>query len=414
MAEGKAHRDLVRRALGIGPGVAGFGADVAARRVVRARGVVGRHGVPPGECQRRRLRRLWIGDDRDGTATCSGLGMSGGESVSNASSPAALLDQVRAALVVRHYSVRTAEAYVGWVRRFVMFHGRRHPAALGSADVARFLSDLAERGVSAATQNQALAALLFLYSEVLGRAVGAVAGVVRARGATRLPVVMTRDEVARVLGELDGVWSLMGSLLYGSGLRLSECVALRAKDVDLRGGQLMVRRAKGERDRVALLPRSLSGSLEAHLGAVRSQHEADLARGAGNVELPDALSSKYPRAAREWGWQWVFPATRTYLDPATGQRRRHHLHETALQRAVKAAVRRSGLSKSVSCHTFRHSFATHLLEAGYDIRTIQKLLGHRDLRTTMVYTHVLQRGPLGVKSPLDDMKANPCKRPAPG
>lgn len=340
--------------------------------------------------------------------------MSGGESVSNASSPAALLDQVRAALVVRHYSVRTAEAYVGWVRRFVMFHGRRHPAALGSADVARFLSDLAERGVSAATQNQALAALLFLYSEVLGRAVGAVAGVVRARGATRLPVVMTRDEVARVLGELDGVWSLMGSLLYGSGLRLSECVALRAKDVDLRGGQLMVRRAKGERDRVALLPRSLSGSLEAHLGAVRSQHEADLARGAGNVELPDALSSKYPRAAREWGWQWVFPATRTYLDPATGQRRRHHLHETALQRAVKAAVRRSGLSKSVSCHTFRHSFATHLLEAGYDIRTIQKLLGHRDLRTTMVYTHVLQRGPLGVKSPLDDMKANPCKRPAPG
>jgi integron integrase len=212
---------------------------------------------------------------------------------------------------------------------------------------------------------------------------------------------MTRDEVRRVLDQLQGLWLLMASMLYGSGLRLSDCVGLRVKGVDLASQQLMVRRGKGQKDRVALLPQSISGSLGEHLQRVRSQYEADLARGAGYVALPDALGTKYPSAAREWAWQWVFPAARTYVDSASGERRRHHIHETALQRAVKRAALKSGVSKPVSCHTFRHSFATHLLESGYDVRTIQKLLGHQDLRTTMVYTHVLQRGPLGVESPLD-------------
>jgi len=317
-------------------------------------------------------------------------------------SPAQLIDRARVALSVRHYSARTVEAYLGWIRRFVRFHGRRHPGEMGAEHVAAFLSHLAMKdGVSSATQNQALAALVFLYGEVLGKSLEAIAGVVRGRAAVRLPVVMTREEVARVLAELAGVWRLMASFMYGSGLRLSECVGLRVKDVDLGAGYVMVRRAKGEKDRVAPLPKSLVASIQAHLAWVRSTHEADLARGAGFVELPGALRSKFPSAAREWGWQWVFPAGRTYVESETGERRRHHQHETALQRAVRAAVQRSGVAKQVSCHTFRHSFATHLLESGYDIRTIQKLLGHRDLRTTMVYTHVLERGPLGVRSPLD-------------
>jgi len=228
-----------------------------------------------------------------------------------------------------------------------------------------------------------------------------LANIPRARRPARLPVVMTRGEVHQVLEQLNGVWLLMASLLYGSGLRLSECVGLRVKDVDLSANQLMVRRAKGQKDRLAPLPRSMSSSLTEHLQRVREQHALDLARGGGYVALPDALRAKYPSAPREWAWQWVFPATRSYVDPLTNERRRHHIHETALQRAVKSAVSRSGVAKLVSCHTFRHSFATHLLESGYDVRTIQKLLGHQDLRTTMVYTHVLQRGPLGVESPLD-------------
>ena len=283
-----------------------------------------------------------------------------------------------------------------------MFHGRQHPAGLGAAEVMQFLSDLAEAAqLSSASQNQALAALVFFYAEVLGAPLEKLGVIPRARRPTRLPVVMTHDEVRRVLDQLSGVWLLMGSLLYGSGLRLSECVSLRVKDVDLGAKQLMVRRGKGQKDRAAPLPQSISSALEEHLRVVRTLHEADLARGAGFVALPGALGVKYPNAGREWAWQWVFPATRTYLDVATAQRRRHHIHETALQRAVKSAASSSGVSKPVSCHTFRHSFATHLLEAGYDVRTIQKLLGHQDLRTTMVYTHVLQRGPLGVESPLD-------------
>ncbi len=296
-----------------------------------------------------------------------------------------LLDRVRSALVLRHYSQKTIRAYVAWIRRFILFHGRRHPSLLGAPEVAAFLSHLAAHAqVSASTQNQALAALLFLYAEVLQRELGQLPEIVHAKRPARLPVVMTRVEVSAVLSNLSGVDWLMASLLYGSGLRLLECARLRVKDVDFGRAQIVVRRGKGDRDRVTLLPRSLVESLQEHLQRVAGQHADDLRRGEGSVALPSALASKYPNAAREWPWQWVFPAARTYLDPASGQRRRHHRHETALQRAVRMAVIAAGLSKAVSCHTFRHSFATHLLEAGYDVRTIQKLLGHRDLKTTMV------------------------------
>lgn len=313
-----------------------------------------------------------------------------------------LLESVRQALVLRHYSSKTVEIYVSWVRRFVLFHQRRHPRELGAREVTAFLSALATgKEVSASTQNQALAALLFLYSEVLQRPLAALGPVVHAKRPSRLPVVMTREEVDAVLGRMEGVWQLMASLLYGSGLRLLECSSLRVKDLDFGNGQIVVRRGKGQKDRVTLLPRSLLARLEGHLVKVRARHQLDLSEGTGSVALPGALRSKYPQASREWPWQWVFPATRRYLDPSSGEQRRHHLHETALQRAVRLAVLSAGISKPVSCHTFRHSFATHLLEAGYDIRTIQKLLGHHDVRTTMIYTHVVDRGPFGVKSPLD-------------
>jgi integron integrase len=273
---------------------------------------------------------------------------------------------------------------------------------MGASEVTAFLSHLASVArVSSSTQNQALAALLFLYAQVLGQPLEPLAEVVHARRPTRLPVVMTREEVGALLARLTGTRHLMAALLYGAGLRLQECVELRVKDVDLRAGQVIVRRAKGMRDRAAPLPQSLAAPLRAHLYAVRQQHQADLAAGAGYVALPERLGVKYPNAAREWPWQWVFPATRTYVHAESGERRRHHLHETVLQRAVHTAAQAAGIDKPVSCHTFRHSFATHLLDAGYDIRTIQKLLGHSDVRTTMIYTHVLGRGPLGVRSPLD-------------
>jgi integron integrase len=301
-----------------------------------------------------------------------------------------------------HYSPKTVEAYVGWVRRFVLFHQRQHPKTMGAPEVSTFLSELVTRSaVSASTQNQALAALRFLYAEVLHQPFDAVSEIVHAQRPTRLPVVMSRAEVDAVLSRLDGVWQLMASLLYGSGLRLLECASLRVRDIDFDGGQLLVRRGKGQTERSTLLPQSLVGPLREHLVDVGQRHEADLLDGAGGVELPRGLHTKYPNAGREWLWQWVFPATRRYVDEATGQRRRHHLHETALQRAVRIAAMGAGLDKPVSCHTLRHSFATHLLEAGYDIRTIQKLLGHHDVRTTMIYRHVLSRGPLGVRSPLD-------------
>lgn len=320
-----------------------------------------------------------------------------------AAPPPRLLDRVRAELRLRHYSPRTEDAYVHWVRRYVLFHGKRHPAALGAPEIAAFLSHLAsEARVAAATQNQALNTLVFLYRHVLGQAVGELEGLVRAQRPRNLPVVLSRSEARSLLARLEGEPRLVASLLYGAGLRLLECLTLRVKDVDLAARELRIRRPKGGRDRVAPLPDACADPLRAQLAAVRTLHEADLRAGFGSVALPDALARKRPGAARELGWQWVFPASRRYRDRAAGTERRHHLHESAVQRAVKRSVREAGLAKPASCHTLRHSFATHLLAAGYDIRTVQELLGHRSVQTTMVYTHVLMRGGLGVRSPLDD------------
>ena len=322
-----------------------------------------------------------------------------------------LLDGVRDALRVRHYSRRTEHAYVGWIRRYILFHGKRHPADMGAEEVSRFLSSLAVEGrVAASTQNQALAALLFLYGPVLGVELPWLDGMVRAARPPRLPVVLSREEVRAVLVAMHGVPRLMGVLLYGAGLRLLECAQLRVKDVDFAANQIVVRNGKGDRDRVTLLPALARVPLERHLERVRAQHARDLASGAGWIALPHALSRKYPNAGREWPWQWVFPATRTYVEPVTRQRRRHHLHETVVQRAVYRAVREAGLAKRASCHTFRHSFATHLLEDGYDMRTVQELLGHRDVRTTMIYTHVVNRGPGAVRSPIDGLGASGAER----
>jgi len=313
-----------------------------------------------------------------------------------------LLDRVRDALRARHGSRRTEKSYVAWIRRYILFHGKRHPAEMGAAEVTQFLSALAVQGnVAASTQNQALSALLFLYRHVLEVELPWLDSVVRAKQSERLPVVLTREEVRAVLRELDGPPRLMAIVLYGAGLRLLECAHLRVKDVDFAANQIVVRAGKGDRDRVTMLPAAVKTDLVRHLELVKSQHDADLRRGAGWVELPWALARKYPNAGREWVWQWVFPATRFYIDRVSGQRRRHHLHESVLQRAVKEAVRRAGIPKRATCHTFRHSFATHLLEDNHDIRTVQELLGHRDVSTTMIYTHVLNRGPAGVRSPAD-------------
>jgi integron integrase len=313
-----------------------------------------------------------------------------------------LLDQVRLAMRTRHLSPRTEEAYIGWIRRFILFHGKRHPDDLGEPEITGFLSHLATHGqVAASTQNQALAALLFLYERVLGREIDWLSGLVHAKRPERLPVVLSRDEVKAVLARMEGVAALMASLLYGSGLRVLECAELRVKDLDLARHELTVRDGKGRKDRVTMLPARLEAALRAHLAQVHELHERDLAAGAGAVALPDALDRKYPGASRDWPWQWLFPASRHYVDPATGERRRHHIHETVLQRAVARAVSAAKIGKHATAHTLRHSFATHLLEAGYDIRTIQELLGHRDVRTTMIYTHVLNRGGRGVLSPFD-------------
>ena len=315
-----------------------------------------------------------------------------------------LLDRVRQAVRTRHFSRRTEKAYVHWIKRYIFFHGKRHPAEMGPIEVTAFLTSLAVRDkVAASTRNQALSALLFLYREVLAVELPWLDSIVRAKRPEYLPVVRTREEARVVLARLDGVSRLMALLLYGAGLRLLECCRLRIKDVDLATNQITIRDGKGGKDRMTMLPVAVKAGLVAHLDRVRVQHEADLLHDAGWVELPWALGRKYPNAGREWIWQWVFPATRLYVDRATGQRRRHHLHESVIQRAVKDAVRGAGLSKRATCHTLRHSFATHLLEDGHDIRTVQELLGHRDVSTTMIYTHVLNRGPAGVRSPADRM-----------
>jgi integron integrase len=313
-----------------------------------------------------------------------------------------LFDLVRAALRTRHYSIRTEEAYVGWIRRFVVFHGKRHPNEMGEAEINAFLSSLATDGrVAASTQNQALSALLFLYRHILEKPFPEMTALVRARRPSRLPVVLTRDEVRRVLARLGGEPRLVATLLYGSGLRLMEALRLRVKDLDVSRNEILVRDGKGQKDRVTMLPAALKPDLAAYLRAVRARHDAELARGGGDVHLPDAIRIKYPGAAKSWPWQYVFPAGRESADPRSGEIRRHHLPETAVQRAVRKADDDAGIAKPASCHTLRHSFATHLLESGYDIRTIQELLGHRDVATTMIYTHVLNTGGRGVRSPLD-------------
>ena len=297
-----------------------------------------------------------------------------------------LLDQVRRAIRARHFSPRTEEAYVHWVRRFVRFHGLKHPEELGDDAIAQFLAALAsDAGVSASTHNQAMSALLFLYREVLGRGVHAPDRALRIRASPHVPVVLTREEVRRVLEELAGVKRLVATLLYGAGLRLLEALCLRVEDLDLERCEIIVRSGKGGKHRITMLPESARPAPRRHIEQVRACHDRDLAAG-GWVELPHAFGPKSPEAGRDWPWQWLFPASRQYTETSTGQRHRQHLHETAMQRAVRDAVRRSGIAKRASCHTFRHSFATHLLEDGYDIRTIQELLGHSSVRTTMIYT----------------------------
>jgi integron integrase len=311
---------------------------------------------------------------------------------------------MREALRSRHYSRRTEQTYCQWVKRFIFFHKVRHPVEMGEAEINAFLTHLAvKEKVSASTQNQALSALLFLYRHVLGREVGDLGDVIRARKPKRLPVVITREEVKSVLANLTGDKWLMASLMYGAGLRLMECLRLRVQDVDFFRNEILVRDGKGAKDRITMLPESLKASLQEHLKTVKAVHERDLADGWGRVLMPDALDRKYPNAPKDWRWQWVFPQENRWKNASTGEQGRHHVHETILQRAVKEAVRKANLVKRVGCHTFRHSFATHLLETGYDIRTIQELLGHKDVSTTMIYTHVLNKGGHGVRSPIDGL-----------
>jgi len=321
---------------------------------------------------------------------------------SNGRSP--FLDQVRDAIRTRHYSIRTEQAYIGWIRRFILFHNKQHPRELGETHVAEFLTHLAvKRKVSPNTQNQALNALVFLYKQIIRQPLGDILGAVRAKRPQRLPVVLTRDEVRRLFQHLDGPCWLPTCLLYGSGLRLMECLRLRVKDLDFDHRAITVRSGKGGKDRVVTLPDPCIVSLKRQLESVRNLHEKDLSDGFGAVWLPYALERKYPQAPKAWGWQYVFPASKRSVDPRSGITRRHHLDDSCLQKAVKLAVRRAGIVKPASCHTLRHSFATHLLERGMDIRTVQEQLGHKDIRTTQIYTHVLQRGGNAVVSPLADI-----------
>ncbi|MEW6314465.1 MAG: integron integrase [Pseudomonadota bacterium] len=313
-----------------------------------------------------------------------------------------LLDRIRAAIRLRHYSVRTEEAYVDWARRFILFHGRRHPAEMGADEVSAFLSYLvSERNVAASTQNQAKSALLFLYREVLGIELPWLDEVVAAKAARRLPVVLTPTEVRRLLNAMSGTMGLVASLLYGTGMRLLEGLRLRVKDIEFERREIVVREGKGNKDRVTVLPENLILPLQTHLAKVKALHERDLEAGFGEVYLPDALAKKHPKAGKSWGWQFVFPSAVRSVDPRSGVERRHHLYEASVQRAVREAARLAEIHKPVTPHVLRHSFATHLLQSGYDIRTVQELLGHSDVSTTMIYTHVLNKGGRGVVSPLD-------------
>lgn len=323
------------------------------------------------------------------------------EKPSSISSPK-LLDQVRGKIRLKHYSIRTEQSYVDWIKRYIFFHGKHHPRDMGAREIEAFLTHLAVEGrVAASTQNQAKSALLFLYREVLGMDLPWLDNVERAKAPKRLPVVLTREEIQAVLSRLEGTHWLIASLLYGAGLRIMEGVRLRVKDVEFSRREILVRDGKGFKDRVTMLPAAVVAPLKAHLERVELLHQQDLAAGYGEVYLPYALDRKYPNAGRDWAWQYVFPSANLSEDPREGKMRRHHLQDQAVQRAVKQAVRSAGISKPATPHTFRHSFATHLLEGGYDIRTVQELLGHSDVSTTMIYTHVLNKGGKGVVSPLD-------------
>jgi integron integrase len=316
--------------------------------------------------------------------------------------PPKLLDQVRTTIRLRGMNYRTEQSYTDWIERLIVFQGKRHPKELGAVEIRDFLAHLVnDRNVAPSTQNQALHALLFLYREVLQIDLPVIGDLQPAKKETRLPTVFTREEAQEILGQMEGKTALMAGLLYDTGVRLGELLRLRVKDIDFAQNQILVRQGKGKKDRVTMLPQSLKGNLHEHLAEVKLMHEADLWEGFGNVLLPYALEKKYPEAVREWKWQYVFPAPKRSIDPRSRIERRHHLDQSVLQRAVKEAMRKAGVTKHGSCHTFRHSFATHLLEAGHNIRAVQELLGHAEMSTTMVYTHVLNRGGLGVRSPFD-------------
>ncbi len=317
--------------------------------------------------------------------------------------PQKLLDQVRGVLRRKHYSIRTETTYIHWIRRYILFHGKRHPKDMGAAEIERFLTYLAVQGrVAASTQNQALCSLVFLYKHVLGRELNGEINAVRAKQPQKLPTVLSRAEVNRLMSHLSGIHWLMAGLLYGAGLRLMECVRLRVKDVDFDQHHIIVRSGKGNKDRVTILPDRLVSDLKNQLYYAKGLHKSDLRRGFGSVYLPYALARKYPNAATSWIWQYIFPSSKLSNDPRSQKMRRHHIDESCLQKAVKAAGKKANIHKPVSPHTLRHSFATHLLESGYDIRTVQELLGHNDVSTTMIYTHVLQRGAGAVRSPMDN------------
>ena len=313
-----------------------------------------------------------------------------------------LLDQVRDVLRMKHYSLRTEQAYVNWIKRYILFHDKRHPAEMGEAEIRSFISDLASKKlVAASTQTVALSALLFLYRNVLKKEQPFIEGIERAKRPERLPVVFTKDEVTEILLRPDGFPYLIAGWLYGSGLRLMDALRLRVKDIDFERNEIVVREGKGAKDRVTMLPGAIKRKLQDHLARVQLLHKDDLLSGGGEVYLPYALDRKFTNAAKEWKWQYIFPAAKASVDPRSGRKRRHHFSEDSIHRAVKRAISQAGIPKHGSSHTFRHSFATHLLENGYDIRTVQELLGHKDVRTTMIYTHVLNKGGRGVRSPLD-------------